>query len=46
MIGGLGNDTYYVDNTLDIIIEKTDEGYDSVIASSDTHYQNQNMLKI
>ena len=35
MIGGLGNDTYYVDNTLDIIIEKTDEGYDSVIASSD-----------
>ena len=35
MSGGLGNDTYYVDNTLDIIIEKTDEGYDSVIASSD-----------
>ncbi|UZA25213.1 putative Ig domain-containing protein [Moraxella bovis] len=35
MIGGLGDDTYYVDNTLDIIIEKTGEGYDSVIASSD-----------
>ncbi|OOR89859.1 calcium-binding protein [Moraxella bovis] len=35
MIGGLGDDTYYVDNTLDIIIEETGEGYDSVIASSD-----------
>lgn len=33
MIGGTGNDTYYVDNSGDVIIENADEGIDSVISS-------------
>lgn len=33
MLGGLGNDTYYVDSVGDSIIEKLNEGTDSVFAS-------------
>lgn len=33
MIGGLGNDTYYVDETTETISENSGEGTDSVIAS-------------
>jgi serralysin len=30
MAGGMGNDTYYVDNSLDIVIESTNAGVDDV----------------
>jgi Ca2+-binding RTX toxin-like protein len=33
MIGGLGNDTYVVDNTLDIVVENLNEGVDLVQSS-------------
>ena len=33
MIGGLGNDTYYVDNASDQVIELTNEGIDTVNSS-------------
>ncbi|MEE3732363.1 S8 family serine peptidase [Mannheimia haemolytica] len=33
MIGGLGNDTYIVDSHLDKVIEKTNQGIDTVISS-------------
>ena len=33
MTGGDGNDTYYVDNTGDVITENTDEGIDAVYSS-------------
>lgn len=33
MVGGKGNDTYYVDNVMDRIVEKTGEGVDTVISS-------------
>ena len=35
MAGGVGNDTYYVDNTSDVIKENADEGTDKVYASAD-----------
>lgn len=31
--GGFGNDTYYVDNPSDLVVERLNEGYDSVVAS-------------
>ena len=34
MVGGQGNDTYYADNSADAVMEKLDEGVDSVIASA------------
>ena len=33
MIGGLGNDTYVVDNAGDMVIENASEGTDTVLAS-------------
>ncbi|MHB1098190.1 MAG: beta strand repeat-containing protein [Burkholderiales bacterium] len=33
MIGGLGNDTYVVDSTGDVVVEKANEGIDSVFSS-------------
>ncbi|WP_159076069.1 calcium-binding protein [Microvirgula aerodenitrificans] len=33
MVGGGGNDTYYVDNAEDMVIEKADEGTDTVQSS-------------
>lgn len=36
MAGGLGNDTYLVDNTLDVVEELADGGLDRVIASVST----------
>ncbi|MDD2780799.1 cadherin-like domain-containing protein [Sulfuricurvum sp.] len=38
MIGGLGDDTYYVDNLKDIVIEATNSGNDTVIITMDTGY--------
>ncbi|MBF9231991.1 calcium-binding protein [Microvirga alba] len=35
MEGGAGNDTYYVDDTNDIVIEKENGGNDTVVASTD-----------
>ncbi len=35
MIGATGNDTYYVDNTGDVIIEGLNEGTDTVVSSID-----------
>ena len=34
MAGGAGNDTYYVDSRLDVVVELTNEGADSVLASA------------
>ena len=34
MIGGAGNDLYYVDNAGDVVIENVGEGSDTVYASS------------
>ena len=36
MDGGLGNDTYFVDNTSDAVFENANEGNDTVYAT--THY--------
>ena len=33
LIGGLGNDTYWLDSFLDQVVERADEGYDTIIAS-------------
>jgi Ca2+-binding RTX toxin-like protein len=33
MAGGIGDDTYYVDNVGDIVIEKPNEGWDTVVSS-------------
>jgi Ca2+-binding RTX toxin-like protein len=33
LIGGLGNDTYRVDNSLDVIVESTNQGLDAVIST-------------
>lgn len=33
MIGNAGNDTYFVDSTLDRVIERADEGIDTVVTS-------------
>ncbi len=33
MIGGKGNDTYYVDNLGDIVVEKANQGIDTVIST-------------
>ena len=35
MRGGRGNDTYYVDNVGDVVIENANEGFDRVISSID-----------
>lgn len=35
MIGGIGDDTYVVDNSVDIVTEMANEGIDTVIASID-----------
>ena len=35
MVGGIGDDTYHVDHSQDNVIEKSGEGRDSIIASSD-----------
>lgn len=34
MAGSAGNDTYYVDSRLDVVVELTNEGADSVLASA------------
>lgn len=33
LIGGLGSDIYIVDNTRDVVVERTDEGFDEVRSS-------------
>lgn len=38
MIGGLGDDTYYVDNLKDIVTEATNSGNDTVIITMNTGY--------
>ena len=38
MIGGAGNDTYFVDNTLDVITEGTTEGLSDLVYSTATNY--------
>src|SRR5262249_56556350 len=35
MIGGAGNDSYYVDSTSDVVTENPDEGTDRVYAAAD-----------
>src|SRR5262249_53545983 len=35
MTGGAGNDSYYVDNPADIVVESPNEGNDAVYATSD-----------
>jgi Ca2+-binding RTX toxin-like protein len=35
MSGGLGNDTYYVDNSMDVVIENAGEGTDMIYTSVD-----------
>jgi Ca2+-binding RTX toxin-like protein len=34
LAGGKGNDLYYVDNAVDIVLEKADEGRDTVVSTS------------
>lgn len=35
MVGGMGNDTYFVDNTGDVVVEDIDSGNDKVISTID-----------
>ena len=37
MVGGLGNDTYVVDNTGDVVTENAGEGIDTVQGDGDLH---------
>lgn len=37
MIGGAGNDTYFVDERFDQVIERTNEGIDTVITTADSY---------
>ena len=37
LIGGIGNDDYYVDTTEDVIIEKSNEGADKVFSTATTY---------
>jgi Ca2+-binding RTX toxin-like protein len=33
LIGGAGHDTYYIDSTGDVVVERLDEGFDTIYAS-------------
>lgn len=39
LIGGLGNDVYFVDNACDVVIERPDEGYDTVVVTGPRVYR-------
>lgn len=36
LAGGIGNDTYFVDNVKDRVVERSDQGTDTIIASAST----------